>query len=150
MSNTLDFTKICSADEKKLKKAEILIYSTGKINISRIVGINLPTNSSVENIGNKIIKLNGLLQNFYPILITFWGRIFDDCVTSTKFKMYSSLRNNTSNPTSFIFNNDGTMTMQIENINLETSFGVTITNCSEESVNDRIVAKIIIIYDPCM
>ena len=64
--------------------------------------------------------------------------------------MYSSLRNNTSNPTSFIFNNDGTMTMQIENINLETSLGVTITNCSQESVNDRIVAKIIIIYDPCV
>jgi hypothetical protein len=148
MSNTLDFTKICSADETNLKKAEILIYSTGKINISKIVGINLPDNSSVENIGNKIIKLNGLSQNFYPILITFWGRIFDDCVTSTKFNMISSLRNNSSNPTSFIFNKDGTMTMQIENINLESSFGVKITNCTTE--NEKLVAKIIIIYNPCV
>jgi len=147
MSNTLDFTKICSADETNLRKAEILIYSTGVINITKIVGINLPPNSSVENEGNKIIKLDGLSQNFYPLLITFWGKVYDECGISTKFNMISSLRNNTSNPTSFIFNSDGTMTMKIENINLQTSFGVSIPdNCAE---TEKLVAKIIIIYNPC-
>jgi hypothetical protein len=40
------------------------------------------------------------------------------------------------------------MTMRIENINLETSFGIK-TNCTKESTIERIVAKIIIIYNPC-
>ena len=38
MQNTLDFTKICSADD--LRKAEILIYSKGSQIVSRIEGIN--------------------------------------------------------------------------------------------------------------
>ena len=95
------------------------------------------------------LQVNGLSQTFYPLLISFWGKIYDGCdVSSTKFKMFSSLRNNSSNTTSFIFKNDGSMTMQIENINLETSFGVT-TNCTKESPIDKLIAKIIIIYNPC-
>ena len=61
--------------------------------------------------------------------------------------MISSLRNNSSNPTSFTIENDK-MTMQIENISLNTSFGFD-TNCGRETINDNLVAKIIIIYNPC-
>jgi len=48
MSNTLDFTKICSADETNLRKAEILIYSTGVINITKIVGIRKTQNNALN------------------------------------------------------------------------------------------------------
>ena len=179
MSNTLDFTKICSSDESKLRKAEILIFSKGSLFVSQITGIHLPKTATLKILhnmsdGNKnekmkktksfihtesissdmkklesvTLELNGLSQNFYPLLISFWGKIYDGCNSaSTKFKMISSLRNNSSNPTSFIFNKDGTMTMKIENINLETSFGIK-TNCAKE--NEKLVAKIIIIYDPCV
>ena len=179
MSNTLDFEKICSADEQNLRKAEILIYSKGTLFISKVTGIHLPgsaitvlhnmsdNNSNLTKRVNKSFKNNetitpdmkklesitlqvdNLSQTFYPLLISFWGKIYDGCgLPSTKFKMISSLRNNKSNTTSFTLNNNGKMTMQIENINLQTSFGL-VTNCSKESATDNLVAKIIIIYNPC-
>jgi hypothetical protein len=180
MSNTLDFEKICSADETKLRKAEILIFSKGVYPISRIEAYNLPENS-VATIDNPKATFNrltikGLPVTFYPLLITFWGKIYEnhggnrsvkptipplvpECLTSSKnpppqnffptnkFRMISSLRNNSSNPTSFTIENDK-MTMQIENISLNTSFGFD-TNCGRETINDNLVAKIIIIYNPC-
>ena len=95
------------------------------------------------------LQVDNLSQTFYPLLISFWAKIYDGCgLPSTKFKMISSLRNNKSNITSFILDNNGKMTMQIENINLQTSFGL-VTNCSKESATDNLVAKIIIIYNPC-
>jgi hypothetical protein len=186
MSNTLDFERICSSDESKLKKAEILIYSKGTSFISKVTGIHFPdstitvlhnmsdNNKDLKKIVNKTFKNNetistdkktklsdmkklesitlqvdNLSQTFYPLLISFWAKIYDGCgLPSTKFKMISSLRNNKSNTTSFTLNNNGKMTMQIENINLQTSFGL-VTNCAKESTIDNLVAKIIIIYNPC-
>ena len=185
MSNTLDFEKICSADEQNLRKAEILIYSKGTLFISKVTGIHLPESSAItvlhnmSNTNKNIIvnksfknneimstdettklsdmkklesitlQVDNLSQTFYPLLISFWGKIYDGCgLPSTKFKMISSLRNNKSNTTSFTLDNNGKMTMQIENINLQTSFGL-VTNCSKESATDNLVAKIIIIYNPC-
>ena len=181
MSNTLDFEKICSADEKDLRQAEILIYSKGVYPISKVEAYNLPTgsNASIDNPKATFNRLTikGLPKTFYPLLITFWGKIYEnhdggnksvnptipplvpECLTSSinpppqnfvptnKFRMISSLRNNSSNPTSFTIENDK-MTMQIENISLNTSFGFG-TNCARETINDNLVAKIIIIYDPC-
>ena len=178
MSNTLDFEKICSADESNLRKAEILIYTKGATLVSKVKGNYFPQNSNITilhnmsdnnsnpnkkvkksfKIGDVItsdmkklesitLQVDNLSQTFYPLLISFWGKVYDGCdVSSTKFKMISSLRNNNSNPTTFIFNSDGTMTMQIENINLQTSFGLA-TNCAKESLVDKLVAKIIIIYN---
>jgi len=180
MSNTLDFEKICSADEQNLRKAEILIYSKGTLFISKVTGIHLPEGSTItvlHNMSNNnsnpnkrvnksfknneiitsdmkklesiTLQVDNLSQTFYPLLISFWAKIYDGCgLPSTKFKMISSLRNNKSNITSFILDNNGKMTMQIENINLQTSFGL-VTNCSKESATDNLVAKIIIIYNPC-
>jgi hypothetical protein len=186
MSNTLDFEKICSAEQKNLRKAEILLYSKGKKIVSKVDKFNLPNsnitiihNTSYDvpvdptNPKNKLTKkiyrnfklgeqevilsdkiesitlqINNLSQTFYPLLITFWGKIYDDCEPTNKFKMVSSLRNNTSNITTFILNNDNTMTMQIENISLDSSTGFN-TGCSKDSSVDKLIAKIIIIYDPC-
>ena len=125
MSNTLNFEKLCSADESQLRKAEILLYGTSSvINKAELIHFNEFKNANIEIIlqPNQMytIKVNGLSQTFYPLLITFWGKIYDnirDCGPTNKFKMISSLRNNSSNPTSFIFKDDK-MTMQIENITI--------------------------------
>jgi len=107
---------------------------------------NEPITSDMKKLESISLQINNLSQTFYPLIISFWGKLYDGCnLASTKFKMISSLRNNNSNPTSFIFNNDGTMTMQIDNINLQTSFGL-VTNCIKENITDNLVAKIIIIY----
>lgn len=187
MSNTLDFEKICSADEQNLRKAEVLIYSKGTSYISKVTGIHLPEGSAITVLHNMsdnnkdlkkrvnksfknnetmstdnksklsdmrklesiTLQVDNLYQTFYPLLISFWGEIYGGCgLPSTKFKMISSLRNNNSNITSFTLDNNGKMTMQIENINLQTSFGL-VTNCTKESATDNLVAKIIIIYNPC-
>jgi hypothetical protein len=187
MSNTLDFEKICSADEQNLRKAEVLIYSKGTLFISKVTGIHLPEGSAITVLHNMsdnnsnpnkrvnksfknnetmstdnktklsdmkklesiTLQVDNLSQTFYPLLISFWAKIYDGCgLPSTKFKMISSLRNNKSNITSFILDNNGKMTMQIENINLQSSFGL-VTNCTKESASDNLVAKIIIIYNPC-
>jgi hypothetical protein len=153
MSNTLDFEKICSADETNLRKAEILLYGQSSvINKAELIHFNEFKNANIKIIlqPNKMytIKINGLSQTFYPLLITFWGKIYDNiigCGPTNKFKMISSLRNNSSNPTSFIFGNDNTMTMQIENITINNSFGIPSRTCSIDSL----LAKIIIIYNPC-
>lgn len=149
MSNTLDFERICSADETNLRKAEILLYGTSTV-INKVELINFNVNVKIETIvqTNKMytIKVNGLPKTFYPLIITFWGKIYDNisCGPTNKFKMISSLRNNNSNPTSFIFN-ENDMTMQIENITFNNSFGIPSRNCSTNSL----LGKIIIIYNPC-
>lgn len=119
-------------------------------NLSRRIYKTFKNNETITSDMRKLesisLQINNLSHNFYPFLISFWGKVYDGCnLASSKFKMISSLRNNNSNPTSFIFNNDGTMTMQIDNINLQTSFGL-VTNCTKESITDNLVVKIIIIY----
>lgn len=104
--------------------------------------------SDMKKFESITLQVDNLSQTFYPLLISFWTKIYDGCgLPSTKFKMISSLRNNASNITSFILDNNK-MTMKIENINLQTSFGL-VTNCTNDSTSDNLVAKIIIIYNPC-
>jgi len=141
MSNTLDFEKICSADETKLRKAEILLYGQSTvINKAELIHFNEFKNANIEIIlqSNKMytIKVNGLSQTFYPLLITFWGKIYNNistCGPTNKFKMISSLRNNSSNPTSFIFGNN-TMNMPIENITINHSSVIPSRTCSNDSL----------------
>ena len=52
MSNTLDFEKICSANEANLRKAEVLIYTKGTMFVSKVKGNYFPQNSNITILHN--------------------------------------------------------------------------------------------------
>ena len=72
---SLDFEKICSADEQNLRKAEVLIYSKGTSYISNITGIHLPESSAITVLhnmsdnNNKDLKKRAMSYNLNKFLI---------------------------------------------------------------------------------
>lgn len=143
----MNFEKICPLNNN-LQMGEIFVHSIGGANISRIAFNNLPfINDQIPDttIVDNIITVNNLMNTFFPLTFTYYGKQYSNCNSSGSSEMkIMSTHTTTNNQTTVSLNKDNSLTLTIKTLGIS-ALGGNLSCADKESL----VAKIIIMYQLC-